>query len=64
MAGSILSWRRRLVRVGGVVTDSLPEVPGVDETDRAVESWLVAEALSRLSASHREMLAECFASGR
>jgi RNA polymerase sigma-70 factor, ECF subfamily len=36
----------------------------MDETERAVESWLVAEALSRLSRPHREVLVECFYQGR
>ena len=36
----------------------------VDETDRAVEAWTVAEALNRLSPSHREVLVECFYAGR
>jgi RNA polymerase sigma-70 factor (ECF subfamily) len=61
---AIDAWRRRSVRVGEVITDTPPELPATDETDRAVESWLVAEALSRLSAAHREVLVECFYQGR
>jgi RNA polymerase sigma-70 factor (ECF subfamily) len=62
---AIDAWRRRSARVGEVFTDTLPEVPEVaDEADRAVESWLVAEALSRLSRPHREVLVECFYQGR
>src|SRR5690348_707400 len=62
---AIDAWRRRSARVGEVFTDALPEVPEVtDEADRAVESWLVAEALSRLSRPHREVLVECFYQGR
>ena len=61
---AIDSWRRRSVRVGEVVTDSLPEAPSDDETDRTVEAWLIAEALARLSAVHREVLVECFYQGR
>jgi RNA polymerase sigma-70 factor, ECF subfamily len=57
-------WRRRSARVGEVITDAPPERPASDETDRAVESWLVAEALARLSRSHREVLVECFYAGR
>jgi RNA polymerase sigma-70 factor (ECF subfamily) len=60
---SIDAWRRRAARVGEVITDSPPEVPAFDDTDRAVESWLVAEALSHLSASHRQVLVECFYRG-
>lgn len=62
---AIDAWRRRSARVGEVSTDVLPEVPEMsDEADRAVESWLVAEALSRLSRPHREVLIECFYQGR
>ena len=52
-------------RVGEVVTDELPEPPpAVDEADRAVEAWTVAEALGRLVPAHREVLVECFYGGR
>jgi RNA polymerase sigma-70 factor, ECF subfamily len=61
---AIDAWRRQAARVGEVITDSPPEPASVDETDRAVESWLVAEALARLSLSHREVLVECFFRGR
>jgi RNA polymerase sigma-70 factor (ECF subfamily) len=62
---AIDAWRRRSTRVGQVVTDTLPEPPpSQDEADRAVEAWTVAEALARLSASHREVLVECFYQGR
>lgn len=61
---SIDTWRRRSVRVAEVVTDTLPEPVGTDETERAVEGWLVADALARLSRQHREVLVECFYYGR
>jgi RNA polymerase sigma-70 factor (ECF subfamily) len=62
---SIDAWRRRSVRVGEVVTDMIPEPPpSADEADRAVEAWTVAEALGRLSPTHREVLIECFYRGR
>src|SRR2546429_473035 len=61
---AIDSWRRRSVRVGEVVTDTLPEPPGEDETDRTVEAWLIADALGRLSPVHRQGLVECFYPGR
>jgi RNA polymerase sigma-70 factor (ECF subfamily) len=62
---AIDAWRRRSVRVGEVVTDMIPEPPpSADEADRAVEAWTVAEALSRLSAQHREVLVQCFYGGR
>jgi RNA polymerase sigma-70 factor (ECF subfamily) len=61
---SIDAWRRRSSRVAEIVTDSVPELPDVDEADRAVEAWLIAEALSRLTPSHRQVLVECFYRGR
>jgi RNA polymerase sigma-70 factor, ECF subfamily len=62
---AIDAWRRRVARAGEVVTDTLPEPPPeVDEADRAVEAWTVAEALGRLSEAHREVLVECFYRGR
>lgn len=62
---AIDAWRRRNARVGEVITDELPEPPpAMDEADRAVEAWTVAEALARLSAPHREVLVECFYRGR
>lgn len=41
-----------------------PETATGDETDAVLESWLVAEALTRLSADHRRVLVECFYCGR
>lgn len=61
---AIDAWRRRSARVSEVVTDALPEPAADDETERAVEAWTVAEALARLSPSHREVLIECFYRGR
>lgn len=62
---AIDAWRRRSARVAEVVTDQVPEpVPDVDEADRAVEAWTVAEALNRLTQAHREVLLECFYEGR
>src|SRR5256885_16784885 len=51
---AIDSWRRRSVRVGEVITDTPPEPVSADDTDRTAEAWLIAEALGRLSAVHRE----------
>jgi RNA polymerase sigma-70 factor, ECF subfamily len=61
---AIDAWRRRSVRIGEVVTSEPPEPPVLDETDRAVEAWTIAEALAQLSAPHREVLVECFYRGR
>lgn len=60
---AIDAWRRPAGRLE-LVTDEVPEVPGVDEADRLLQSWLVAEALRRLSIDHRTVLVECFYGGR
>ena len=61
---AIDAWRRRTARVGEVITDALPEPPPVDETERAVEAWTIADALAKLSESHRRVIVECFYRGR
>jgi RNA polymerase sigma-70 factor (ECF subfamily) len=62
---AIDAWRRREARVGEVFTDALPEPRAeLSEADRAVEAWTIAEALERLSPSHRDVLVECFYRGR
>jgi RNA polymerase sigma-70 factor, ECF subfamily len=61
---SIDAWRRRSSRAQEVITDTLPETMAVDEADRAVETWLIAEALDRLTPAHRQVLVECFYRGR
>jgi RNA polymerase sigma-70 factor (ECF subfamily) len=60
---AIDNWRRP-VRRAEVVTDQLPENAVSDETDRMLQSWLVAEALGHLSPQHRAVLVECFYGGR
>jgi RNA polymerase sigma-70 factor (ECF subfamily) len=50
-----------------VSTDVLPEprpTGDSDGTDRLLQSWVVAEALDRLSPDHREVLVECYYRGR
>lgn len=37
-----------------------PEVAVPDDTDRVLESWLIADGLARLSPDHRAVLVECF----
>src|SRR5262249_53259955 len=62
---AIDAWRRRSARAGEVITDTVPEqLSDVDEAERAVEAWTIAEALSRLSPAHRDVLVECFYNGR
>jgi RNA polymerase sigma-70 factor (ECF subfamily) len=52
-------WRARSVRPE-VVTADLPEVASPDDAEAAVQGWLVAAALGRLSPEHRQVLVECF----
>ena len=56
-------WRRSEVRPE-VVTDTPPELSTDDQIDRVLQSWLVADALSRLSDQHREVVVECYFRGR
>lgn len=55
-------WRAAQVRPE-VLTDAPPELAVGDAVDAAVQGWLVAEALSRLSEPHREVIVECFYRG-
>ena len=55
-------WRARSIRPE-VITDELPETPAPDGIDEAMQSWLIAEALDRLSPQHRAVLVECFYRG-
>lgn len=57
-------WRSRRNRTEVVVAD-LPEGrETVDRTEQLLESWLVADAVARLSPEHRAVLLECFYRGR
>lgn len=47
-----------------VTTDAPPERADPDRVDGLLQSWLVADALSRLSSDHRAVLVECFYRGR
>lgn len=56
-------WRR--TRLRGEFTLAEPQATPVqgaaeDETDRTTLAFLVAEALNRLSAAHREVIVECY----
>lgn len=56
-------WRSRRSRQEVVVPD-VPEPAGsADETDRTLLSWVVAEAITQLSAEHRAVLLECYYHG-
>lgn len=48
-----------------IPTDEVPEQRTVDDdTDRLLQSWVVADALERLSPDHRRVIVECFYRGR
>lgn len=55
-------WRHRGTHPE-VATAEPPEPPAVDDSDRVVQGWLVAEALGRLSPPHRQVLVECYYRG-
>ena len=56
-------WRSRRVR-GETTLSALPEVADpVDRTDELLLSWMVAEALTKLSPDHRAVLQECYYRG-
>ncbi|MEU5948598.1 sigma-70 family RNA polymerase sigma factor [Micromonospora sp. NPDC047465] len=44
--------------------DALARVPAEDEVERALDDWLVAEALTRLSYEHRRVVEEMYFHGR
>jgi RNA polymerase sigma-70 factor (ECF subfamily) len=47
-----------------VTTDTPPDQTTADETDAALDAWLVADALERLSPEHREVIVQCYYRGR
>lgn len=55
-------WRTRRTRPE-LPTDTLPEQPVGDGTDQALQTWMVTDALRRLSESHRQVLLACFYQG-
>jgi RNA polymerase sigma-70 factor (ECF subfamily) len=59
---AIDGWRSASAR-SEVTTDRPPDRPVADGTDRAVQGWLVAEALGELSERHREVLVLCYFQG-
>ena len=59
---AIDGWRSAASR-SEVSTDLPPEQAVPDDTERAVQGWLVAEALEQLSQRHREVLVLCFFQG-
>jgi RNA polymerase sigma-70 factor (ECF subfamily) len=57
-------WRSKKVR-REILTDDVGDHPSTgDRTDELLLSWVVAEALTRLSPDHRTVLRECYYRGR
>ncbi|NHC16424.1 sigma-70 family RNA polymerase sigma factor [Motilibacter deserti] len=57
--------RARLARPREAGDDTvLAALPASDEIERALDSWLVADALAALSPAHREVLVETYYCGR
>jgi RNA polymerase sigma-70 factor (ECF subfamily) len=60
----IAEWRTKRSQSELTVAD-VPEVGDeVDRTDQLLLSWVVADALTRLSTEHRAVLMECYYGGR
>lgn len=58
-------WRTRRSRTEVVTADVPEDGATVDDTaDAVVQTWLVEEALTRLSPLHRAVLVECYYRGR
>jgi RNA polymerase sigma-70 factor, ECF subfamily len=57
--------RRRRARPPEVGDDVLAQIPAQDDdVDRALDAWLVADALAALSPAHREVLVQTYFAGR
>jgi len=56
------NWRSAHHRME-IGTDSVPESAAADETDRLLDSWLVADAMESLSADHREVIGRAYFNG-
>lgn len=57
-------WRSRRARPE-TLTDRLPEnTDPQDQVDTMLQAWVVAEAMTRLSADHRQVLHETYVQGR
>lgn len=61
---AIDEWRSRRAHPETAMAEVPEAVDGVDRTDQALLSWVVTDALSRLSPDHRAVLLECYYRGR
>ena len=57
-------WRTRRSQLEVTIADPPEPAPVGDETDQLLQSWIVADAMSRLSQDHRIVLVECYYRGR
>ena len=57
-------WRTKRSQQELPVADVPEAGDGSDRTDELLQSWVVAEALTRLSPEHRAVLLECYYRGR
>jgi RNA polymerase sigma-70 factor, ECF subfamily len=57
-------WRSRRAQLETSVADVPEATTGDDADDRLLLAWVVAEAVTRLSAEHRAVLLECYYRGR
>jgi RNA polymerase sigma-70 factor (ECF subfamily) len=58
------AFRARRARPAEVGQEQLDDVPAPDELDRALDAWLVADALAALTPAHRAVVVEIFYRGR
>ena len=56
-------WRTRRARLEVSTAEPPERAPVGDQTDQLLQSWIVADALSRLSEEHRLVLVECYYRG-
>jgi RNA polymerase sigma-70 factor (ECF subfamily) len=57
-------WRTRRSRSETTMADVPERDDPVDTTDQLLQSWVVAEAVTKLSVDHRAVLRECYYGGR
>ena len=56
-------WRTRRAQLEVTTAEPPENTPVGDETDQLLQSWMVADALSRISEDHRLVLVECYFRG-
>jgi RNA polymerase sigma-70 factor (ECF subfamily) len=57
-------WRTHRSRSETTMAEVPEQGDAVDRTDHLLQSWVVAEAITKLSADHRAVLRECYYGGR